>query len=328
LPIIMVVDCARQSHSVAALVHGFSTFRPDISIAALVLNRVGSNRHESMLREALAEIGIPVIACIPRADELKLPERHLGLVQAGEHKSLENFINSAADVLEPRLHVVLLKGLLESSPKQKMAEPQNAVPLQPFGQRIAVAKDGAFSFIYPHVVQGWRDAGAELSFFSPLADEAPDPACDAVFLPGGYPELHAANLANARTFRRGMMEAAKRARIYGECGGFMVLGDRLIDAEGSSHEMLGLLPVATSFAARKLHLGYRIVDVSANSPVWPGAHFAAHEFHYTTQISEQAVEPFAAKVSDARGSALGPAGAVNGGVAGSYLHLICERQHD
>ncbi|MFN7104951.1 MAG: cobyrinic acid a,c-diamide synthase, partial [Pseudorhizobium sp.] len=132
------------------------------------------------------------------------------------------------------------------------------VLLPPPGQRIAVASDVAFAFAYPHLLRGWQAAGAEILSFSPLADEAPDAGADAVYLPGGYPELHAGQLAAASRFKAGMQQAAERgAAVYGECGGYMVLGEGLIDAGGERHAMLGLLPLVTSFAARKLHLGYR-----------------------------------------------------------------------
>ena len=130
--------------------------------------------------------------------------------------------------------------------------------LPPPGQRIALAQDRAFSFMYPHLLRQWRDAGAEIIPFSPLADEAPDAAADAVWLPGGYPELHAGTLAAAHDFRSGLRTLAGRSvPIHGECGGYMVLGRGLEDADGVRHEMTGLLGLETSFATRKLHLGYR-----------------------------------------------------------------------
>ena len=134
-------------------------------------------------------------------------------------------------------------------------------------------------------MSGWREQGAEISHFSPLADEAPDLEADAVFLPGGYPELHAGRLAAAGSFRAGMQARAEAgAVIYGECGGYMTLGEGLVDAEGVRHEMLGLLPLVTSFAERKRHLGYR--RVTGLSGAFAGLEFTAHEFHYSTFLHE------------------------------------------
>ncbi|HSX75890.1 MAG TPA: cobyrinic acid a,c-diamide synthase, partial [Shinella sp.] len=171
-----------------------------------------------------------------------------------------------------------------------------------------------------HILMGWRMVGASLSFFSPLADEAPAADADAVYLPGGYPELHGAALANAGAFRLGMQDAARRgARIYGECGGYMALGEALVAADGSRHAMLGLLPLVTSFAERRRHLGYRRVTPLAGSGF--SAPMTAHEFHYSTVVSEGAADRLFA-VTDAIGEDLGEAGLRRGGVSGSYMHLI------
>jgi cobyrinic acid a,c-diamide synthase len=178
----------------------------------------------------------------------------------------------------------------------------------------------AFAFSYPHLLEGWRGQGAELSFFSPLGDEAPGADADAIYLPGGYPELQAGVLAKASHFRKGMTAAAARgARIYGECGGYMVLGEGLIDADGHRHEMLGLLPLVTSYATRKRHLGYRRLHSLAPGLFEDG--FTAHEFHYSTIVSEGAADRLF-EAEDALGEKLGAVGLRRGAVAGSYMHLI------
>ena len=191
--------------------------------------------------------------------------------------------------------------------------------MPPLGQRIAVAKDIAFAFAYPHLLEDWRDDGAEISFFSPLADEGPGKHVDAVFLPGGYPELHAGRLAAAENFRAGMAAAARGALIYGECGGYMALGDMLIDAEGDRHRMLGLLPLTTSFAQRKLQLGYRLLTPLGGTP-WTGR-LSAHEFHYATIVSEGAGDRLFA-AADPSGAPLGSVGLRRGNVMGSFAHVI------
>jgi cobyrinic acid a,c-diamide synthase len=192
--------------------------------------------------------------------------------------------------------------------------------LPPLGERIAVARDVAFAFAYPHLLGDWRAAGADLAFFSPLADEVPPSDADAVYLPGGYPELHAGRIAAASRFRAGVEDAARRgALVYGECGGYMVLGEHLEDADGTRHRMLGLLPLATSFAARRLHLGYRRLAPLGGLP-WSGA-LAAHEFHYATILAEDDGDPlFDAATAD--GAPLGPIGRRHGRVMGSFAHVI------
>lgn len=317
IPVVLVVDCARTSQSVAAMVTGFSRFRADVRVAGVILNRVGSDRHEAMLRAALAETEVPVLGSLRSDPQLALPERHLGLVQAGEHLGLESFIERAADAIETGVDLDALLALAQTA---HSPEEGRVASIPPLGQHIAIARDLAFSFCYPHLLEGWRAQGAALSVFSPLADEAPHSAADAVYLPGGYPELHAGSLAGAGRFRAGMTAAADRgARIYGECGGYMVLGEALVDAEGQRHAMLGLLPLVTSYAARKRHLGYR--RLRSQAPDLFAGTYTAHEFHYSTVVSEgDGDRLFEAK--DALGEPLGAVGLRRGAVAGSYMHLI------
>jgi cobyrinic acid a,c-diamide synthase len=318
LSVVLVVDAARMSQSVAALVSGFAHFRADIRIAGIILNRVGSDRHEAMLRRALETVRIPVAAVIRSDKALVLPERHLGLVQAGEHEALERFIENAAHVMATSCDFELLLRAAHQGVMQPAAA--NISRLRPIGQRIAVARDMAFAFSYEHMLLGWRRRGAQISFFSPLADEAPAADVDAIYLPGGYPELHAGTLAAASRFRTAMSAAAANGvRIYGECGGYMVLGEGLVDAAGTRHRMLGLLPVATSYETRRRHLGYRRVMPLAGS--FFDRPMTAHEFHYSSVLSEGEAERLFS-VKDALGADLGEAGLQRGNVAGSYMHLI------
>jgi cobyrinic acid a,c-diamide synthase len=194
----------------------------------------------------------------------------------------------------------------------------------PPGQRIAVARDAAFSFLYPHLEAGWRMAGAELVPFSPLADEGPPEGCDVCWLPGGYPELHAATLAAASRFLNGLRTFAAECPIHGECGGYMVLGRTLEDADGVTHAMADLLPVATSYRKRKLHLGYRVARLCARSILGGiDARLIGHEFHYASELSPSAAAADAlAAVTDAEGTDLGFAGHRVGTVTGSFFHLI------
>jgi cobyrinic acid a,c-diamide synthase len=186
--------------------------------------------------------------------------------------------------------------------------PQGGGGLAPLGHHIAVARDVAFAFAYPHILDDWRAAGAAIRFFSPLTDEPPPSDADAVFLPGGYPELHAGRIAAAEKFRTGMEAArARGALIYGECGGYMVLGDALIDGDSVSHKMLGFLPLVTSFATRKLHLGYRRLTPLGGLP-WD-VPLAAHEFHFATIVSSGDGEALF-EATSADGQSLGPIGHV------------------
>ena len=316
LPVVLVVDCSHQAQSIAALVSGFARFNDRLNLAGVILNRVSSPRHTELLSGALADIGIEVIGAVPRVDNLTLPSRHLGLVQAGEHPELDGFLNQAAGIVEGAVNVAKLQAL--AAP----IDPQSGrtTSIAPLGQRIAVAEDEAFGFAYPHFLAGWRNAGAEVLPFSPLANEAPADDADAVFLPGGYPELHGPTLSTNADFLAGLRNAARRdALIYGECGGYMVLGDYIIDKAGERHAMAGLLPLGTSFAKRKLQLGYRRLTPKGNAPF--AGKLRGHEFHFSTVDQQGDAEPLF-EAADTVGRPLGDIGMRIGTVMGSYAHVI------
>lgn len=322
LPVVLTVDVRGQGASAAALVAGFARHRADVEIAGVIFNRVGGPGHERILRDSLAPIGVPALGAVPRDDALTLPERHLGLVQAREAPALEAKLDHAAAIVAEHVDMARLKGLARP-PQLSDPPPPSDIALRPLGQRIAVAHDEAFAFAYPALLDAWHEAGAELRPFSPLADEAPDATADAVYLPGGYPELHAGALAANRAFMDGLRLAARGgATVFGECGGYMVLGRALADAEGRRHAMAGLLPIETSFAAPRLHLGYRTATLAAGGPLGPtGARFRGHEFHYAEIVHEPVEEPLF-HCRDAEGRDLGSAGARAGTVLGSFIHLI------
>lgn len=317
-PVVLVQDVAKTGQSAALPAAGLRALRPDIPLAGVILNRVGSEAHRRMAQGALDAAGIRVFGALGRQSGLVLPERHLGLVQATETEGLQAFLDHAADEIEAGLDVDAL--LDTAGPLQSDPEGGRHHGLAPLGQRIAVAQDPAFAFIYPHVLNDWRTRGAEILPFSPLADEAPDPRSDAVYLPGGYPELQAGRIANAERFRAGMRSARDRgARLFGECGGYMVLGEGLEDADGTRHEMLGLLPLETSFRKRKLTLGYRRLTALPGAP-WDGP-LMAHEFHYAT-IAQEGDAPRLFRATDATGTDLPDMGLQIGRVAGSFAHVI------
>ena len=346
-PVVLVVDASAMATSAAAVVQGFAGFRADVDVTGVIYNRVGSDRHAELLVEATAKTGLPVLGCLRRDAELALPDRHLGLVQASEHPHLERFLRTAAETIADAVDIEALMDLpsrcrpdrpghdpdadsrattatpLAFDP-HRTAEPPLQLPV--LGQRTAVARDEAFAFSYPLALDGWRRAGVEISTFSPLADEAPPPGADAVYLPGGYPELHAGRIAAARRFMAGLRAAAEAgAVVYGECGGYMVLGERLVDAGGNSHAMAGMLPIATTFAERGLTLGYRDASTLAGGPLGrEGARFRGHEFHYARVLHERG-DSALFRCTDSRGRDLGNAGRRAGKIMGSFVHLVDRR---
>ncbi|MEY1555624.1 cobyrinate a,c-diamide synthase [Yoonia sp. R2331] len=314
LPVVLIVDAASMAQSIAPLVAGFAAHDPANTIGGVILNRVGSARHARMLTTALAPTGIPVIGTVMRNPDLARPSRHLGLVQAGEMPDLENFLNRAADVMASSIDLDALLALGRPIQSTSPLRSDRFRGLQK-GQSLAIARDAAFSFSYAYDLALYAHMGVDLRYFSPLADD-PVPQADRIILPGGYPELHAARLAAAQTFMTSLKSAAETTDIYGECGGYMTLGETLTDADGVRHKMAGLLKLDTSFATRKLHLGYRTLHKHGQSQ--PA--FRAHEFHYATTLRAEGTPLFDA--FDAEGTALGPMGLQEGRVSGSFAHIV------
>jgi cobyrinic acid a,c-diamide synthase len=319
VPVILVIDATGQTQSAAATARGFAAHDPAVAIAGVVLNRVASDRHRGYAAQAVAETGIRVFGALGRGEALALPSRHLGLVQAGEHGDIDGRLDRLAEEVE---RGVDLDAVVAAARETGPLSPGNSPALPPPGGRIALARDEACSFIYPHVLAGWRKAGSAIVIFSPLADEPPPDDCDCCWLPGGYPELHAAQLAAARRFMEGLRRFAETRPVHGECGGYMVLGEGLEDADGARHAMAGLLGHATSFAARRLTLGYREARLLADCPVAPaGGVLRGHEFHYAT-LSEAGADVPLAELRDGMGRTLGPSGARRGLVTGAFFHAI------
>lgn len=317
-PVALVLDISGQGQSAAAIARGVAAYDPRVTLAGVVLNRVASDRHCKLASDAIEAAGVRVLGALPRNETLTLPERHLGLVQAREMSNLEETLEALAQHVQRNVDVDAICALARPSPSQERVASNGPAPP---GQRIAIARDDAFSFFYPHLARGWRDAGAEISFFSPLLDEAPPDDCDVCWLPGGYPELHAGRIAAASKFMAGLRRFAATRPVHGECGGYMALGRSLTDAKGSVHAMAGLLDLETSFSQRKLHLGYRRATLNANSCLGAaGATYFGHEFHYATILQENG-EAFA-QVSDAYSSQSQPAGLQSGHVSGTFFHLI------
>lgn len=320
-PVVLVVDAQRQAGSVGALVQGFARYDPAVPLAGVIFNRVASDRHAHTVHQAvaLAVPEVPVLGCVARDANLTLPSRHLGLVQAMETTDLTAFMARAADAVARQVDLGAVRDLARATSTAGKVGP----PIPPLGQRIAVARDAAFSFYYGAVLDGWRRAGASVAPFSPLNDEAPGKDADAVYLPGGYPELHAGRLAGNSAFMAGLRGAAGRgAAVSGECGGYMVLGDRLQDADGDWHRMAGLLPLTTSMQDGRLRLGYREARLVAESALGPvGRVYRGHEFHHARVVEEGPGDPVA-EVIDAAGEGLGTAGLMKGSVSGSFVHLM------
>ena len=212
-PVLLVIDPSGQAQTAAAIAAGLRDFRPGLHVAGVVLNRVASARHEDLVRRAFAGIGISVFGALPRHAGIALPKRHLGLVQAEEQAEIDLLIAEAARFVGKHID---LDAVLQSASSHELGQGPGPISKPP-GQRIALARDVAFSFVYPHMLEGWRNAGAEIVPFSPLADEGPDAHADVCWLPGGYPELHAGRLATNQRFHSKLRAFAETRTVHGEC---------------------------------------------------------------------------------------------------------------
>lgn len=304
LPLVCVIDASAMAQTFAALATGLARFRPGLRHCGVIANRVGSPAHGRMLGEGLPA-DLPLIAALPRDPGLSLPERHLGLVQARELPDLDARLEAWADAWEAalrpgfRFKPVSFRHEAESPPPQGLA-----------GRRIAIARDAAFSFIYAANVDLLRALGAELVFFSPVAGEGL-PACDAAWLPGGYPELHGAALsANTALFAdlRGHVDAARP--LLAECGGMLALLDELTDGEGRAHRMAGLLPGRARVQPRLAALGLQALD-------WPEGSLRGHSYHYSTL--ETPLAPLT-RASNPNGGSTAEALYQQGSLRASYVH--------
>ena len=322
VPIILVMDCRGQAETsaeiAAALKHRLAA--DGVDLAGVILNRVSTARHGDGIKAHCQECGLSVLGILPNQPDIDMPSRHLGLVQAFDLAAagqLNTLLDQAAAMMKEGVDLNAV--INTAQPLMKAQSPSEALP--PPGQKIAVAYDAAFGFAYHHLLEGWRRQGAEVQPFSPLADEMPMADADFIFLPGGYPELHLEVLTHAARFKKGMGDAAQNnTPIYGECGGYMVLGQGITNQKGETIPMLGLLDLVTSFTAPKRVLGYRQFTQRNNAlPFWPQRLYG-HEFHFTTATKAEGTPLFDAK--DKQGRALEAMGLVKGKIAGSYGHII------
>lgn len=291
LPILLVLDCSHLSRSVAAIAHGYRSFDPRLQIAGVVLNRVGSDRHLEVLKEALEPLNLPILGVLRRHQDVTIPDRHLGLVPAEELPQLHSLIDRLTALGDTCFDWVRLLPLLSAPstpllpayPQHQPPPTTSTVPLPssfPTPLRIAVARDRAFNFYYADNLAALEQLGVELVPWSPLGDSALPPSVQGLYLGGGFPELTAQLLAENWGAHHSVQQAIEAGMpTYAECGGLMYLCQQLVDFEGRSWRMAGVLPTTARMGSR-LTLGYRRVTAQCNTPllvaqtsVW------GHEFH-------------------------------------------------
>lgn len=348
-PVLLILDVGKVARSVGAIAIGYANFDPGLNLAGFILNRCGSESHFQGAKLAVEQAaGLPVLGWLPKDAGLHIPERHLGLVPTNERGELTDFINHTADLIEQHFDLTRILTLAAQPNPAAIIKPEAAPPSpnhptrqnpgshspQPTAQiqnpksHIAVARDAAFSFYYEDNLDLLREANAAITFFSPQTDTDLPQGINGIYLGGGFPEMFAAQLA-ANTM---LKEAIRRAHaanmpIYAECGGFMYLTEAIIDLEGLSHPMVGLIPGATRMERRLMSLGYRIVESPTGNFLLPqGFTSRGHEFHWSTwdadHTSQWPPSSPAWHIRPRHGSDdFKPSGYAQGQLIASYVHL-------
>ncbi len=288
-PIVLILNCASTSRSIAAIAHGYRTFDPRIQIAGVVLNRVGSDRHLELLTQALAPLELPILGVLRRQDNISIPDRHLGLIPTAEMSDLDGIIERLAHLGETCFDWEKLRPLMENphpptpSPSGRGAGGEGKI-------RIAIAQDRAFSFYYVDNLDLFRDMGAELIPWSPISDRELPENIQGLYFGGGFPEVFASELAENKTARESVQKVIESGiPTYAECGGLMYLCDRIVDFQEQSFPMVNVFPTAAKMGKR-LTLGYRQAIALQDSPlVKKGDRIWGHEFHRSslTEISDR-----------------------------------------
>jgi cobyrinic acid a,c-diamide synthase len=319
-PVILVVDARSMARSIAALVHGFKTFDQEVRLAAVIANRVGSKTHSQFLAEAMESVAdVSFLGGLPRAEEIAIPERHLGLVTSAEEPYTSELFDKLAMLVEEYLD---LDNLLRLSAANVSDEDLVLPPSHQTGVRIGVARDEAFCFYYQDNLDLLTYYGGQLCFFSPLRDRNLPDSVAGLYLGGGYPELYAPQLSENKSLNSEILAAADSGMpIFAECGGFMYL-TRSIEVEDRTYPMVGLYPFGTRMLARRKALGYREVVLKKDSLLGPqGLKARGHEFHYSELVDEPGDIPYLFQVSNRKGISTLTDGFLRHNTLGGYIHL-------
>jgi cobyrinic acid a,c-diamide synthase len=329
-PVILCLDCTKTTRTMAAVVSGCHLFDPEVNIRGVVLNRVAGTRHENILRNSIeTHCGIPVLGAIPKIRKQRFPERHMGLVPTPEHRWAKDAIDAAAEMARTYLDMDAVVRLAESAGEAFPAPvdcvgapaPAHGLPHGP-GPKIAVIRDAAFQFYYPENIEALKQAGADIVFTSPLSEDI-FPDVDGLYIGGGFPETHAARLADNSGYRNQIRELALAGMpVYAECGGLMYLGRELV-LDDATYPMAGVLPVCFGFSKRPQGHGYTVVRVDGENPFFPrGTKFRGHEFHYSKVLScDDTPGRFVFEMQRGNGIVGGRDGFCRGNVLATYTHL-------
>lgn len=322
-PVILVIDAGKMARSAAAIALGFREFDPDLNLAGVIVNNVGSEKHAQWVTEAIDAIGVQVIGCVPRLEKLNVPERHLGLIITKEREAAtDSFIREAASVVEKYVDVGKVFSIAASAPDLVTVSESRTATQPQSNVRIAVARDDAFCFYYEDNLDLLRNLGAEIAFFSPLHDTDIPKNISGIYLGGGYPELYAPQLADNISLRNAIKNiASQKIPVYAECGGLMFLTRCLVDQHGQEHAMLDIIP-GHARMTNHLTMGYREVETLQDTfLLLKNMTVRGHEFHYSEWVREDENLPCAYAIKLGGTSDTQLEGFTSGNVLATYVHI-------
>lgn len=318
-PVVLVMNCRSMGQSAAAVALGYREYAPDVKIAGVILNQLGSDNHEQIIREAMAGIGMPVLGALHRTDALQTPERHLGLTPVTETET-DALIAHMAETVGAGLDLAAIRSVAESAPVLFPETEETACENAPV--RIGVAKDEAFTFYYPTSLSALAEKGAELVPFSPLADET-IPDVDGLLFGGGFPEMFLEKLAANVSLKTSIKNARDAGMpIFAECGGLMYLCREIFDFEEKEYEMVGLVPAVCRMQKKLQRVGYVTAKALRESILaQAGEALRGHEFHFSTMEPDASDFPWAYELMGSRQKEAHREGYAAGAVLASYLHI-------
>mgnify|MGYP000395086366 CR=1 FL=1 len=330
-PVVLVVDCSKITRTAAALVLGCMTFDPEVTISGVILNQVARARHEDMLRASIQDrCGVPVIGAMPRLKDFPFQERHLGLIPPQEHLTVDQAVDQLADAVENHIDLDALWALSAGAPELRSSgrPGMSRLPMPHQRPRIGVIRDSAFQFYYPENLEALKEQGADLVDISALTDRfLPD--IDALYIGGGFPETHAAQLAGNETFRIALRQAVEDGLpVYAECGGAMYMGNTLV-CDGREYPMVGALPITYGLSRRPRGHGYTVCRVDRANPFFEQAQtLRGHEFHYSYVLEwDQDAMTMAFTLERGYGFDGAHDGACRHNVLAAYSHMHAAGEH-
>lgn len=328
-PVLLVIDVGRMARSAGATALGYRDFDPDLTMAGVICNKTGSEKHALWVTQAIEGIGLPVLGCLPRKPSLLIPERHLGLHTAVERAEEGRvFLRHAAELITDHIDLARVLALAADVEPLTVESPRVTAPVKP-RTRIAVAYDAAFCFYYEDNFDLLREAGADLIFFSPISEDALPKDIGGLYLGGGYPELYAERLAGNTSLMDAIRQAvAAGMPTYAECGGLMFLTESITDLRGNTYPMIGAVPGRAQMRER-LAMGYREVTALRDTILLPaGGRARGHEFHYSDWSGPLADDHAAYQITPRLREEVRAEGYVRDNVLASYVHLHFSAHRD